>query len=156
MKATTLFYPLKDGRVLLAMKKRGFGVGKWNWPGGKVQPGESAEDACRRETLEETGIQVGVLEDRGVITFLFPDHPNWDNECRIYVTKDIIGEPLETEEMRPQWFVVADVPYADMWDDDPHWLPQVLAGGRVQATGTFDAEGHLVAWEADEKGDLTG
>lgn len=34
--------------VLLGMKKRGFGAGKWNGFGGKVQPGETIEEAARR------------------------------------------------------------------------------------------------------------
>ena len=37
MKLTTLSYFVQDGQVLLAMKKRGFGMGKWNGPGGKVK-----------------------------------------------------------------------------------------------------------------------
>lgn len=34
--------------VLLGMKKRGFGAGKWNGFGGKVQPGETIEEAARQ------------------------------------------------------------------------------------------------------------
>ena len=49
-----------NGGVLLGMKKRGFGVGKWNGFGGKVQEGESIRDCARRETLEECGLEVGV------------------------------------------------------------------------------------------------
>lgn len=67
MKKTTLCYPTKDGKILLAMKKRGFGEGKWNGPGGKLQKGETAEDACRCETLEEIGVTVGELQDLGLI-----------------------------------------------------------------------------------------
>lgn len=38
------------------MKKRGFGVGKWNGSGGKIQPGETPEDTAVREVKEEIGI----------------------------------------------------------------------------------------------------
>lgn len=69
MKRTTLCYPIMNGKVLLAMKKRGFGTGKWNGPGGKRCEGESAEDASRRETREEVNISVGAIEHRGVIFF---------------------------------------------------------------------------------------
>lgn len=47
-KLLTLVLVVQPGRVLLGMKKRGFGAGKWNGFGGKVQPGESIEDAARR------------------------------------------------------------------------------------------------------------
>jgi 8-oxo-dGTP pyrophosphatase MutT (NUDIX family) len=45
-----------DGEVLLGMKKRGFGVGKFNGFGGKVESGESVPDAAVRELREESGL----------------------------------------------------------------------------------------------------
>lgn len=47
-KLLTLVLVVQPGRVLLGMKKRGFGAGKWNGFGGKVQPGETIEDGARR------------------------------------------------------------------------------------------------------------
>lgn len=47
-KLLTLVLVVQPGRVLLGMKKRGFGAGKWNGFGGKVQPGETIEDAAKR------------------------------------------------------------------------------------------------------------
>lgn len=47
-KLLTLVLVVQPGKVLLGMKKRGFGAGKWNGFGGKVQPGETIEDAARR------------------------------------------------------------------------------------------------------------
>lgn len=47
-KLLTLVLVVQPGRVLLGMKKRGFGAGKWNGFGGKVQPGETIEQAARR------------------------------------------------------------------------------------------------------------
>ncbi len=51
--ATNSFLIDSDGRVLLSMKKRGFGVGKWNGAGGKVKEVEKVEDAAAREICEE-------------------------------------------------------------------------------------------------------
>lgn len=46
------------GRVLLVRQGGGFFAGEWLLPGGGLEPGESAEDAVRREVLEETGLTV--------------------------------------------------------------------------------------------------
>lgn len=144
MKRTTLCFPVVDKRVLLAMKKRGFGEGKWNGAGGKLHTKESPEDACRREAFEEFGIRLGTLEDRGIIHFIFKDQADWSSKCHIFVTRNITGTPVETNEMRPQWFDFDAVPYADMWEADALWLPGVLAGGRVGRTYQFDASQKLI------------
>ncbi len=47
-KLYTLVFLVDDDRVLLGMKKRGFGAGKWNGFGGKVEPGETIEEAAIR------------------------------------------------------------------------------------------------------------
>lgn len=147
MKKMTLCYPIKEGKVLLAMKKRGFGEGKWNGPGGKLQEGETAEDACRRETLEEVGVMIRSLEDRGIIRFLFDGKLDWDNECHIYVATEIEGEPIESEEMKPAWYPIDEIPLQDMWEDDSIWLQGVLAGGSVNATFFFDSNGKMTGYD---------
>ena len=47
-KILTLLFVLEPGRVLLGMKKRGFGMGRWNGFGGKVQAGETIEEGAIR------------------------------------------------------------------------------------------------------------
>ena len=50
---TTLLLLRKDNEILLAKKKRGFGEGKYNGVGGKLEDGETPEEAMIRETEEE-------------------------------------------------------------------------------------------------------
>lgn len=148
MKLTTLCYPLRDGQVLLAMKKRGFATGKLNGPGGKFEPGETPEQACRREVLEEVGVELTGLEARGIIEFKFVDKPEWDQECHVFTAQGIEGEPQETEEMRPEWFSISNLPFDRMWEDDPLWLPGLLAGGTVKMRFEFDGEGKMLGWRS--------
>ncbi|MDR0650832.1 MAG: NUDIX domain-containing protein [Candidatus Peribacteria bacterium] len=53
LQTTLVFLFNLQGQLLLAMKKRGFGVGKWSGPGGKVEEGESISQAAVREVEEE-------------------------------------------------------------------------------------------------------
>ena len=68
-KVLTLVFLRDATRVLLGMKKRGFGVGKWNGFGGKVEPGETVVEAAAREVTEECGYSVKT-EDLGCVSTL--------------------------------------------------------------------------------------
>ena len=63
-KVLTLVFLRREGEVLLGMKKRGFGEGKWNGFGGKVEAGETIVEAAAREVREECGYVVKT-EDLG-------------------------------------------------------------------------------------------
>src|SRR5690348_9168613 len=119
-----LCFIVKDGRVLLIRKKRGLGAGKINGPGGKLEPGETAEGAAIREVQEEIGVTPLHLEDRGVLHFQFVD--GYSLHCTVFVARDLAGEPIETVEATPFWVSVDAVPFEEMWEDDRYWLPQVL------------------------------
>jgi 8-oxo-dGTP diphosphatase len=133
-----LCFIVKDGRVLLIRKKRGLGAGKINGPGGKIEPGESALQAAIRETQEEIGVTPLDIEERGVLHFQFTD--GYSLHCAVFLARDFRGNPIETVEAAPLWFDIAAIPYEEMWADDRHWLPQVLAGQRFTAWFEFDGD----------------
>ncbi len=131
VKHLTLCFLHDDNRVLLAMKKRGFGEGWWNGYGGKLIEGETPEQAAIRELEEESGIKAKKLEKKGFI--VFEGEEEADFHTHIYSIQEFEGEPVETEEMRPQWFNHAEIPYDLMWPDDKHWMPILLAGKKFKA-----------------------
>jgi 8-oxo-dGTP diphosphatase/2-hydroxy-dATP diphosphatase len=135
-KILTLCFAIRDGRVLLGMKKRGFGAGRWNGFGGKLEPGESVEAAARRELREEAGIEAEALVPRGTLSFAY-EHVGKEMEVRVFEVSRWSGEPVETEEMRPRWFALADFPYAEAWPDDRHWMPYFLAGRNFRGRFVF-------------------
>jgi len=141
MKQTTLCLLIKDDKILLAMKKRGFGAGRWNGAGGKFDAEKDKDiiDTAIRETKEEIGVEIKNPEKIGIFHFRFADeekqHGNQD-VC-LYVAKEWDGEPVESEEMMPKWFSFNEIPYSEMWPDDIHWLPHVLQGKKLEADFLF-------------------
>lgn len=136
MKQVTLLFLRRDNQVLLAMKKRGFGAGLWNGAGGKVDPGETPTQAAIRECQEEIGVTPHDLHLVGRLRFFMPNDPQFEHDCFIYTAQKWGGEPKETEEMHPQWFAAADIPYGLMWPADGLWMPHVLAGEKFAGTIT--------------------
>lgn len=135
-KVMTLCIVHQHPKVLLGMKKKGFGTGRWNGFGGKVMEGESVDDAARRELLEEAGIDAGGLEKHGIIDFEFQGNPE-TLEVHFFKALDFSGEPSESEEMKPQWFFVDEIPFKDMWPDDIYWMPLFLKGKKFKGKILF-------------------
>ena len=123
---TTLCILRKDNKILLAKKKRGFGVGKYNGVGGKIEAGETIEQAMIRETNEEINVIPTKYEKVGIVEF---DEYYKGNKQKLvfylYMAYEWDGEPQESEEMSPSWFDIKDIPYKDMFADDKYWLPLV-------------------------------
>jgi 8-oxo-dGTP diphosphatase / 2-hydroxy-dATP diphosphatase len=138
-KTLSLLFLRRDDRILLAMKKRGFGTGRWNGVGGKVEPGESIESSMIRESVEEVGVTPTVYHQFADIRFdeYFKGEPTLMH-VHVYVATEWTGEPIESDEMKPEWFNISNIPYSDMWPDDQYWLPQVLDGQLISADFKLD------------------
>ncbi len=129
MRQVTLCILVKEDKVLLGMKKQGFGAGNYNGFGGKQKPGETLEQTAVRELFEEAGIRTRAdcLEKKAELTFTFPHNSEWDQVVHVYIVYQWEGEPIETDEMKPEWFPILDVPYSRMWEADTYWMHHVLS-----------------------------
>lgn len=136
--------------ICLAMKKRGFGVGRWNGVGGKKNEQDvTVEDTAIRETQEEINVLAKNMTKCAELTFHFPHNPDWDQLVHVYLCDEWEGEPQESEEMRPQWYAVNNLPFAEMWPDDKFWLPFVLKGKLLKATFCFKENDVLASQQVD-------
>lgn len=141
----TLLLLVRNDEVLLAMKKRGFGAGKWNGVGGKLEPGETIEQALVRECQEEIGVTPLVYKKVAEHDFINDSATDpWNMYVYAYICTEWEGKPNETEEMAPKWFNISQIPYESMWDDDEHWLPRVLKGEKVKGVFTFDENDRML------------
>jgi 8-oxo-dGTP diphosphatase len=104
----TLLFVIRGEQVLCIRKKRGLGAGKINGPGGRIDPGESAEQAAVREAQEELGITPIDVHARGTIDFQFVD--GYSIRVYIFTAPDYRGEPEETAEAIPVWASAEDMP----------------------------------------------
>lgn len=151
IKTLSLLFLRQGDQVLLAMKKRGFGEGRWNGVGGKVEADETVEAAMIREAEEEIGVTPTVYEKVADIRFdeYFKGEPTLMH-VHVYIATEWKGEPAETEEMAPTWFAISAIPYETMWPDDPYWLPQVLVGKKISADFKLDASDAILSHSSNK------
>ena len=150
----TLCFPIRGNKILMGMKKIGFGKDRYNGFGGKLKDNETIEQATIRELYEETnGIKTSQtnLEKVAEIEFYFPDVNNeYDHRVHVYFIREWENEAKETNEMLPYWINVDQIPYGKMWPADSIWIPKVLAGEKVRGIVTFAGKGESVS-ESDFK-----
>ena len=134
----TLCFIIRDGQILLIRKKRGLGAGKINGPGGRIEKGETALASAIRETQEEVGVTPTGVEEIGELFFEFLD--GYKLHVAVFAASGLEGELCETPEATPFWTNVDRIPYDEMWQDDTHWLPLLLARKKFRGFFVFDGE----------------
>lgn len=149
MQITNVCFLLRDQEILLAMKKRGFGQGKWNGVGGKVNENETNIESVIREAREEIDVEIKEkdIQEAGYIKFRFLDKPEWNQNMTVYTVYSWRGEPEETKEMKPKWFALKEIPYSETWPDDKFWLPKILSGQKIDGEFHFLSDGKTIKYK---------
>lgn len=95
--------------------QRGYGEFKdwWEFPGGKQEPGETPEDALRREIREELATEIEVGE---LLTTVEYDYPTWHLTMHCYICKVISGDLVLLEHEAAKWLTRNEL-------DSVNWLP---------------------------------
>jgi len=148
-KVLTLCFIYQHPRILLGMKKRGFGQGRWNGFGGKVKEGEAIKEAVKREMEEEVGITPKSFEKFGIVEFEFQGNPEI-LEVHFFKVNEFSGKPKESEEMKPQWFDIKEIPFNQMWPDDKLWFPLFLEGKKFKGKFLFENWDKILKYNLNE------
>ncbi len=134
----TLMLVVAGDRMLLIHKKKGLGAGKFNGPGGRIEPGETPFAAAVREVQEEICVTPRGVRLAGELKFQFAD--GFSLHGYVFRADGIDGEPQETDEAVPHWFPVEAIPYHRMWADDRVWMPLLLQERPFVGKFLFDGD----------------
>ena len=112
-----------DGRILIAKRPEGRSLaGLWEFPGGKVEPGESPEHALIRELAEELGIDIAAA-DLTPLTFASHDYPDFHLLMPLYACRRWQGIATAREHAALRWVAVRELPDYPMPPADRPLLP---------------------------------
>ena len=126
----------EKGRLLMIKHNRGVNKGYFNFPGGKLDAGESLEDGASREVKEETGLTVNNLKSIGLLDF-----PTMNFEVHVFYSNTFSGVLIENaEEANVFWQDTASIPIDDMRDADKIWVPDALSGKQVNYRFFYDKD----------------
>lgn len=102
----------RDGSFLALERNQEPEKGKWNMPGGFVEPGESGPEAVAREALEETGLVIEVIELIGIYSSTYGDAEDGKPILDIaYLVRDDGREmTISDESGEARWFPLAEFP----------------------------------------------
>ena len=90
----------KEGRLLIAQRPMGRHMGgKWEFPGGKLEKGETPEAALRRELNEELGVDADIGPIRAAIPFSYPEK----DVLLLFYSARLMGEPKPIDEAALAW-----------------------------------------------------
>ncbi|XP_069691002.1 oxidized purine nucleoside triphosphate hydrolase-like [Periplaneta americana] len=152
-KVLTLAMVRKANDILLGLKKKGFGEGKWNGFGGKVENGETIYEGAVRELEEESGLIAKNMTKTGILEFEFVGDPVI-LEVHVFDVTKFEGDPTESEEMKPQWFSTDEIPYEKMWPDDRFWYPLYLKGNKFKGYFLYQGFDTILKHTLNEVDDL--
>lgn len=103
----------KDNTIFATEKGYGEFKGYWEFPGGKVEPGESLEEALRREIREELQVEIHMEEKFSELDY---DYPHFHLTMHCYFCSVLSGEIKLVEATEGKWLRKEEL-------DSVRWLP---------------------------------
>ena len=118
---------VRDGIVLITQRRADQALPlQWEFPGGKVEPGEAPVAALARELTEEIGVTVEVGK---IWDVLFHAYPTFDLVMLVYVCRLVEGEPRAVEVADVAWVAPPDLPRWDILPADRPLVDRLVAEG---------------------------
>ena len=115
----------RQGQVLIAQRPPGkWQAGRWEFPGGKLEPGETEAAAVRRELAEELGIRVDAAERLADITH---DYPDRRVAIGLWLVLRHEGEPVGLDGQALRWVAPDSLETCDLLEADLPMLPALRA-----------------------------
>lgn len=112
-----------DGRVLIAQRPEGKAMaGLWEFPGGKVEPGETPEEALIREMQEELGIDTWA-SCLAPLTFASHKYDDFHLLMPLFVCRKWLGIPRSRENQALKWVRAQDLKSYPMPEADLPLIP---------------------------------
>ncbi len=119
----------EQGRFLACQRPEGKALaGKWEFPGGKVEPQEGPESALHREIIEELGCQVDVGMPLPEVEHHYEE---FSIRLKPYLCRILSGDPKPLEHSQQRWLAINDCPSLDWAEADvPIWKHLESTGGK--------------------------
>lgn len=96
----------KESRVLAAQRGYGDFRGSWEFPGGKLEPDETAQEACVREVREELGVEIAELEPLCTVEY---DYPAFHLSMACFTCRIATGAINDTEHEALRWLAPSEL-----------------------------------------------
>ena len=114
----------EGGKIFIARRREGKNLaGKWEFPGGKIEPGETPEESLARELAEELDLRVSVGE---LLCRVFFESGQISLELLTYRVKRLSGEPVLREHDDARWVEPAELGSYDLADSDRKVVDEVF------------------------------
>ena len=123
----------RAGEVLIAQRPPGkWQAGRWEFPGGKLEPGEGEEQAVRRELAEELGIEVDVTHRIAGCTH---DYGDRQVDMGLWLVLRHAGEPRGLDGQALKWVTLTQLPHEDLLEADAPLIPVLRSALGVPGVG---------------------
>jgi 8-oxo-dGTP diphosphatase len=102
-------------------------AGRWEFPGGKVAPGENEESALKRELLEELGVVVGAARRLMLLRHEYEDR---FVQLSLWWVDEFSGEPTGLDGQRLKWVATSGLGHEDILEADRPFIEALQKGGK--------------------------
>jgi len=124
---------IENGKILLIKRATEPNKGLWTIPGGKIKFGEKIEDALKREMLEETGLEVEVLNLEDIYELIMSNgEVRYHYIILDYRVRRISGEPKSsTDALELKWFSKEELKHIETTETMKKLLDKLIKRGEI-------------------------